>query len=81
MARHTRNLTSPISVRLRHQQYAELQTFIDALSEDEKMALKEADQARLKHPEMFKNTGRATNYTVLLLRLALDQYMKHERGE
>ena len=81
MARHTKNLTGPISVRLRHQQYAELHAFIEALSEDEKAALKETDQSRLKYPEIFKNTGRPTNYVVLLLRLALDEYMQKKSDE
>ena len=51
------------------------------MSEEEKAALIDLDQSRLKYPEIFRKTGRATNYTLIILRLALDEYMQRHKEQ
>ena len=82
MGRATKNLTAPYSVRLRHDQEEELQSFIDKMSPAQINKMREKDRASFRYPEVFKNTGQRTNNPMMLLiRIALDDYIAKLKRE
>jgi len=81
MPKHTKNLTSSMSLRLRHDQHDQLVALVDSLSDEEKRELEDIDQSRLRYPEIFRNTGRTTNYKIIIMRLAIDDYLQRRSDE
>jgi hypothetical protein len=76
MSKPTKNLTAPYAVRLRHDQKAQLDRVIKYMTEEELEELVELDRSKFTENEKFKNFGRASNPSYLILRAALDEYLK-----
>lgn len=76
MSKKTVNLTRAVSVRLRHDQEDTVNSIIESMTPEQLSALKDQDRSRFKYPELFKNAGRGSSPLMMLMRLALDDYLK-----
>lgn len=82
MSRKTANLSPPYSVRMRLDQEEKVKQIIERMTADELSAIKDVDRSRFKYPELFKNAGRGPSPLMIMVRLALDDYLaKYEREE
>ena len=81
MSRPTVNLSSTHSVRLRHDQDELVKEIIERMTVAELAALEDKDRSRFKYPELFKNAGRETSPFMMMMRLALDDYLKKYQAE
>lgn len=81
MSKKTVNLTRAVSVRLRHDQEDTINSIIESMTLEQLNALKDQDRSRFKYPELFKNAGRGSNPLMMLMRLALDDYLKKYQAE
>jgi len=81
MSRKTVNLSKPRTIRLRHDQEEQLEKIIEGMTPSEIEALKNEDRSKFKYPELFKNAGRGTSPVMIILRLALDDYMMKLKRE
>merc|ERR1711991_290915 len=78
MGRPTKNLTAPVAIRMRHDQRSRVNKLITSMSDKEKQELINLDREKFSHPEYVKQ-GRDANYTTVILRLALDEYLNRLR--
>ncbi len=76
MGKGTPNLSETYSIRLRHDQLELLEKLIESMSDERLKRLKDEDRSKFKYPELFKNAGRGSNPKVIMIRLALDDYLK-----
>ena len=81
MSKKIVNLTRAVSVRLRHDQEDTINSIIESMTPEQLTALKDQDRSRFRHPELFKNRGRGSNPLMMLMRLALDDYLKKYQAE
>ena len=81
MSKKTVNLTRAVSVRLRHDQEDTINSIIESMTPEQLTALKDQDRSRFRYPELFKNRGRGSNPLMMLMRLALDDYLKKYQAE
>ena len=75
MSKPTKNLTAPYALRLRHDQKIELDRHVRSFSPEQLKELAEMDRSKFAESEKFKNFGRASNPTYLVLRRAVDYYL------
>ena len=81
MSRKTANLTRAYAVRLRHDQEDTVNSIIESMTPEQLSALKDQDRSRFKYPELFKNAGRGASPLMMMMRLALDDYLKKYQAE
>ena len=81
MSRKTANLSPPYSVRMRLDQEEKIKEIIERMTIEELSALKDQDRSRFKYPELFKNAGRGPSPLMIMVRLALDDYLKKYQAD
>tara|TARA_R100001463_G_scaffold133346_1_gene194685 strand:- start:3598 stop:3873 length:276 start_codon:yes stop_codon:yes gene_type:complete len=80
MAKPTKNLTEPYAVRLRHDQRKSLNQIIHKMSEEQQAELAAADRKKFDDPEASRRQGRKPNVELLIIRAALDDYIKKQKS-
>lgn len=79
MAKPTKNLTEPYAVRLRHDQRKSLNLLIRQMSSEQVAELANKDRSKFENPEASKRQGRKSNPEILIIRAALDEYLKKQK--
>ena len=79
MAKQTKNLTEPYAVRLRHDQRRSINQLIRQMSTEQVAELASKDRSKFDNPDASKRQGRKSNPEILIIRAALDEYLKKQK--